>query len=93
MQADSQPVITHSSVVGAVYRESSVIIEFYGCNYHRQGLEAAILVHLFISSPLFSSIDLVWTTVQRQAVKLYQLNDQPFLLLTLAEVSKATPTA
>lgn len=101
MQADFQPVITHSSVVSAVYRESSVIIEFYGCNYHRQGLEAAILVHLFVSSPLFSlygsplfsSIDLVWTTVQRQAVKLYQLNDQPFLLLTLAEVSKATPTA
>lgn len=53
--------------VSSVYRETSVIIEFYGCDYHRQGLGAAILVHLFPSSPLFllygtplfSSIDLV----------------------------------
>ncbi len=68
-----QHTFLHS--VSPVYRETSVIIEFYGCDYHRQGLEAAILVHLFPSSPLFSlygsplfsSIDLVWATVWAEA--------------------------
>lgn len=89
--------------VSPVYRETGVIIEFYGCDYYRQDLEAAILVHLFPSSPLFSlhrpplfsSIDLVWTTLRAWDWVWSYINWMTghSQLLILAMVSKATPAA